>query len=144
MFELDERSREPLLRVAAIRPGSQLFHLGNQLVDCVLAIKLGIVTPRRRKVAAFDKLQSRASEPASRTITRRPPRKRSRSAPRILASRPSSKDSPNGLARVGKLSLEPAIEGHLEQRLRCVIGSNFEQRVDAGLDRALTQQIATE
>ena len=56
----------------------------------------------------------------------------------------SSEDAANGVAWVGELAFKPAIESHLEQRTRGVFRRDFEQRVDAGFDRAFAQQVRAE
>ena len=109
-----------------------------------MAIKLRIVTPRSRKVAALDQFQRRASKPAPRTVAGRPSRKRRGFATGVLAPRPSSEYASNGVGWVGELSLEPAIKSHLEQWPRGVFRRDFEQRIDAGFDRAFAQQVCAE
>jgi hypothetical protein len=57
---------------------------------------------------------------------------------------PAPQDPANAFGRVGKNCLEPPIKGFIGKRLRFLVGSNLEQRIDGGLDGALVKKVAAE
>ena len=61
----------------------------------------------------------------------------------VLATRASSENPANCLARVFKLLFEPAIECKIEEGPTDVFRSHFKQRIDPGFDRSLAQKIRT-
>ena len=55
---------------------------------------------------------------------------------------PAPQHAANAFGRVGKDCLEPPIKRFIGERLRFLVGSNLEQRIDAGLDGAFVKKVA--
>ncbi len=58
--------------------------------------------------------------------------------------RPAPQHAADALGRISKNRLEPPVKGFIRKRLRLLIGSNLEQRIDAGLDGALVKKVRAE
>ena len=58
------------------------------------------------------------------------------------AARAAPQEAPDALARVVEHALEPRVEGLVEEALGLFLGADLEERVDAGFDGALAQEIA--
>ena len=98
--------------------------------DRVLAIE-GIPRPWRGEIAPFREIPRRPAQPVDRPIV-------------VPAERRSAERPANALRRTRQLLLQPAAERLVEQTLRSGFGQHLEQRVDAGLDRPLAQEIGAE
>ena len=84
--------------------------------------------PRCREVAPLVELPGGAPERLARAVV----------------ARPAPEETPHALLRGAQALLEPSVERAAEEVARDVLGRHFEERIDAGLDRPLAQQIATE
>src|SRR4029453_11102930 len=91
--------------------------------------------PRRWEVAPFAQLAPRPPDPFDRPIV-------------IVAAiaRPdaAAKRALHTLRRILELDMQPLAKRFVEHALRARLGEHLEERVDAGLDGPLTQQISAE
>src|SRR5205807_167862 len=107
--------------------GAERRQVGHDLVDLAVALEGG-ARPRRREVAPLDQLARGALENGARATGPGPP----------------SEDATNPDTRMIELRLEPAREGAREEHARHVVGRDAEERVHAGFDRPLAQQLGAE
>src|SRR5581483_3170154 len=125
--DLAEALREPVAR--AQRALRERRHLGEALEDAVdrgSAVER-VAAPRRREVAVLGERVDRAPEELPRAVSPVPC-----AAP--------GQDAADAGMRVRELALEPAVE----ERARLVLGRDLEERIDAGLDGPLVQEVGAE
>ena len=126
--DLRERPGEEVVGVSARHPLGERRHLRDEAVDRTVAVEAGRAPPRGREVAPLHERVNGAAEQPARSV---------------LAGA-AAEDAPDAGSRVGEHGLEPAVEGAVEERAGDVVRRHLEERVDAGLDRPLAQEVGAE
>jgi hypothetical protein len=129
--DLRQVLRQPVVRRRrARREIGELAELLHDRVDGRLAGERQAL-PTRVEIGVIHQLRERALEIGARTLG-------------AEAARSTAQDAAHALGRIGQRALEPALEGAREQAPLLVLVGHREERVDAGLDRPLVQQVGAE
>jgi hypothetical protein len=127
-LDLQEITGQGVVRLRTLsRVRAERSEIGDQGIDFVVAVE-DVAAPGGREITMLAEAHHRPAQQLARhDVFRAPPQQ-----------------AADALRRIGKDSLEPAIEGLVEESLRLLLGRDLEQRVDAGLDWALVQKVAAE